>query len=219
MSLLKTMEGPYRWVERGQSLPNTDFYCPFMSLPLALKTNLDTIPSETPYLFPSKEVCQRWQDLLGEKTRPRVGLAWSGNSQHVNHRNRSLPLALIHALLGAPFDFHVLQKDLTQEDRLSLKTMEHVFVHADALGDFADTAGLLRQMDLVISVDTSIAHLAGALGYPVWVLLPYLPDFRWMLERSDSPWYPSARLFRQPQRRDWEAVIGDVDAALKAKEF
>jgi len=117
-------------------------------------------------------------------------------------------LSQFATILNLPFEFHCLQKEIRAMDARFLAEIGKVNTHQDLLYDFADTAALLMEMDLVISVDTSVAHLAGALGKPVWILLSHAPDFRWMLERTDSPWYPSARLFRQPAPGDWGSVMG-----------
>ena len=213
LSLFKTLPGEYRWVELGRELPQTDVYCPLMSLPLAFKTELSTIPCKIPYLKAPSENALRWHQKLGAKVRPRVGVAWSGNPRHTNDRKRSIPLEIFSRLFDLPFDFHVLQKGLDEPGLLYLKAFDQVSIHEEYLGDFSDTAALLQEMDLVISVDTSIVHLAGAIGKPVWVLLAYCPDHRWLLDRLDSPWYPSSKLFRQKQRGDWEEVLEVIKVA------
>jgi tetratricopeptide (TPR) repeat protein len=194
------------------SLPQFDLHCPICSLPMAFGTRLDTIPSVIPYLpAPSPSRVQAWKERLASRTsgRLRVGLVWSGNPQHGNDHNRSIPLQTLSRLLTADADVVSLQKDLRPGDATLLEQagIVDLTVH---LTDFAETAALLACLDLVITVDTSVAHLAGALGRPTWVLLPHVPDYRWLLERDDSPWYPTMRLFRQDERRDWEAVIDVV---------
>ena len=195
----------------GDFLPAFDLQCPLMSLPLAFQTTLATIPNSVPYLQINAGKKRRWQEMLGSKSSPRIGLVWSGGATHTNDHNRSIPLALLAPLLALPYEFHALQKEVRDSDAASLGP---IHMHATELHDFTDTAALLAHMDLVITVDTSTAHLAGALGKPVWILLAHTPDFRWMLERTDSLWYPSARLFRQSAIGDWPNAIAQVIQAL-----
>jgi ADP-heptose:LPS heptosyltransferase len=204
------MPGVSRAIARGEPLPEFDLHCPFMSLALAFGTTLETIPADVPYVRAPEAHLDQWRQRLGERTAPRVGLAWSGSPTLRNDRNRSLALAELAALRESPFSFHALQKDLRAADVAALATGRPIATYAEELADFRDTAALTTLMDLVISVDTSIAHLAGALARPVWVLLPWSPDWRWLLERSDSPWYPTARLWRQARAGDWAGVIERV---------
>ena len=218
-TLMITLKGPTTLIEQGNELPNFDLHCPLMSLPLAFKTTVSTIPAAMPYLYSDTEKQAIWHERLGAKTKLRVGLAWSGSSQHKNDLNRSIPLALFASLLELPIEFHALQKEIRAEDAAFLADTAAIRTHQDELLDFSDTAALIVEMDLVISVDTSVAHLAGALATPVWLLLPYMPDFRWMLDRSDSPWYPTARLFRQPVIDDWGSVLSAVADELCLKQL
>ena len=218
--LLSGLSGVSRCLpESVGALPEFDLHCPVCSLPQAFGTRLDTIPSAIPYLpaLPASRV-QAWKDRLaiGLKGKLRVGLVWSGNPQHGNDRNRSIALQTMSRLLNVEADFVSLQKELRPGDAMLLAEsgIVDLTVH---LTDFAETAALVTCLDLVITVDTSVAHLAGGLGRPTWVLLPHVPDYRWLLEREDSPWYPTMRLFRQDQRRDWEVVIERVRAALAAR--
>jgi ADP-heptose:LPS heptosyltransferase len=148
----------------------------------------------------------------------RIGVAWSGNPQHRDDRRRSIPFEMFSTLLvdRPDVEFHVVQTELRAADRTELQRLPHVHNHADALADFGDTAALLTLMDLVISVDTSAVHLAGALGCPVWLLLAHVADWRWLLERDDSPWYPTLELFRQPTRDDWTSVLSAVGERIDA---
>ncbi len=155
----------------------------------------------------------RLSERLGDDSKLRVGLVWSGNPGHVNDRNRSIPLRLLSGLLGADAAFVSLQKNPKPEDAAMLEQAGIIDLKAH-LTDFAETAALVSRLDLVITVDTSVAHLAGALGRPTWILLPYLPDWRWLLGRDDSPWYPSVRLFRQDATRDYERVVARVRSDL-----
>jgi len=214
-SLMTTLKGGLTVLKPGEALPAFDLHCPIMSLPLAFNTRLDSIPNAVPYLFADAAKTRLWQTRLGEKSRLRVGLVWSGSSVHQNDHNRSIPLALLEPLWRLPIDFHALQIEFRPAEAELLRQIQPLRRHAEQLRDFADTAALLDAMDLVICVDTSVAHLAGAMAKPVWILLPYLPDYRWLLERSDSPWYPSATLFRQPVAGDWSGVIAAVAEDLQ----
>lgn len=222
LSLLRGMAGVAEWFAapiadpaRGgpqpvDHLPLTDYQIPFLSAPYLAETNLDSIPSPGCYLKASATACRRWEEWLGPPDGVlRVGLVWAGNPNHKNDRNRSLPTRFLAELGGATgIEWISLQKGQSTPDSLSMRDA------APALTDFSDTAGLIANLDLVVSVDTSVAHLAGALGKPVWVLLPYAPDWRWMLEREDSPWYESMRLFRQNEPGAWPEVLQNVLRAL-----
>jgi tetratricopeptide (TPR) repeat protein len=212
--LLSTLPGKRVLVYKAETLPAFDFHCPMMSLPLAFKTALETIPAETPYLSADPRKREVWREKLGIPAQPRVGLVWSGKSTHKNDRNRSIPLKVLAPLFDLPFEFHSLQKEYDASEEEALRGFGNLRDHHKDLGDFSDTAALASEMDLVISVDTSTAHLAGAMGKPVWVLLPHIPDFRWLLDRSDSPWYPTATLLRQPARGDWGSVVSEVVTKL-----
>jgi tetratricopeptide (TPR) repeat protein len=203
------------------SLPPFDLHCPVCSLPFAFGTRLDTIPSDIPYLpAPSEDRVRAWQDRLerqiGDRETLRVGLVWSGNPQHDNDHNRSIPLRTLLPVTSANAAFVSLQKDLRAGDD-ALLAQGGIIDLTSHVTDFAETAALLSCLDLVITVDTSVAHLAGALGRPTWVLLPFVPDFRWLLGREDSPWYPTLRLFRQRERGDWNPVIERVERELAGR--
>ena len=214
-TVIATLPGHCTIVARGAPLPAFDRQCPIMSLPLACRTTVASIPAAVPYLFADAAKREAWRRRLGQRTRPRIGVA--GSAAHGNDRNRSIPPRMLEPLLRLPLDFHVLQKDLRPGDADSLGRFESVHWHSQNLGDFSDTAALIQEMDLVISVDTSVAHLAGALGRPVWILLPFKPDWRWMLGRSDSPWYPTAVLHRQSAVGDWSDVISEVAERLRRR--
>lgn len=215
-SLLRSLAGVAELVQKAQPLPAHDLQCPLLSLPLAMQTRLENIPSQTPYLFSDTQKRASWSASLGPQLRPRIGLVWSGNPRHKNDHNRSLTLAQLLPWLPAGCDYFSLQKDVRDADRATLATagIRHF---GEELKDFSDTAALCDLMDLVISVDTSVAHLAGALGKPTWVLLPYVPDWRWLLDRDDSPWYPTMRLFRQPKAGDWDSVFARFGQALRSQ--
>ena len=194
---------------------NADFqvHARLMSLPHLLGTTLETIPAKVPYLSPPP----RWEFTLTPTANLKVGIVWSGNSQHSQNKMRSLPLNLFTKLLNIPgADFYSLQKEMTAEDQTWLEQMSVTNLSSN-LHDLADTAAAISALDLVISVDTSVAHLAGALGKPVWILLCFIPDWRWLLTREDSPWYPTARLFRQSTAGDWEGVLEAVGLAMRAR--
>jgi tetratricopeptide (TPR) repeat protein len=210
VSVVSAMNADIDVVEDGRNLPDFDYQCPIMSLPLALGTEVAAIPHSIPYLFSDDLRKNFWQSKLGNATRPRIGLVWSGSTTHQRDQNRSLPLAFFAPVLDLPLEFHSLQVEVRSSDKDELSRVHRIELHADELHDFGYTAGLIAAMDLIISVDTSVAHLAGAMGKPVWILLPFAPDFRWMLGRADSPWYPTATLYRQPRMGDWESVISEV---------
>jgi len=213
VGLLESLGGTVQILAKGDPLPEFDFQCPLMSLPLAFGTEVDTIPAPQRYLAPDAARLAAWQERLGPKTRPRVGLVWSGNMQHANDHNRSIPFAQLAPLLALDCEFYSLQKEYRAADLAALDAS--VVRRMDAhLNDFADTAALAEQMDLVIAVDTSVAHLSASLGRPVWVMLPHVADWRWLTGREDSPWYPGVRLLRQPKRGDWEGAIANAAAQL-----
>ena len=209
-SLFQALPGVGTLLRQGDPLPDFDYYCPVMSLPLALQTDTASIPSCRRYLNADDTKRERWAQVLGSKTVPRVGLVWSGSPTHDDDLNRSIGLSALITSLPAGFEYFSLQKDVRTADMTALAGSQHVRHFGEQIVDFADTAALCELMDLVISVDTSVAHLSGALGVPTWVLLTHLPDWRWLLERRDSPWYPSVRLYRQSRARHWDDVLQSV---------
>ncbi|HUI15284.1 MAG TPA: tetratricopeptide repeat protein [Xanthobacteraceae bacterium] len=214
--LISTLSAPIEVVSRGHALPNFDMHCPLLSLPLAFSTQLSTIPSATPYLRAEPAVITDWKTRLGSSDGRRIGLAWSGRPTHTNDHNRSIPLKSMLPLLdGIDATFVSLQREIRPADTELLRGRNDVLHFGNDLKNFGDTAALIANLDLIIAVDTSVAHLAGALAKPVWMLLPYTPDWRWLLDRDDSPWYPTARLFRQDETRQWEPVITEVHACLR----
>jgi tetratricopeptide (TPR) repeat protein len=191
-----------------------DFHCPLLSLPLAFRTRLETIPSwPEGYLKASAADAARWAQRLPQGRR--IGLVWSGSTIHSNDANRSVALARMEPLFQSGDVWVSLQKEVRERDQPALQASGLLDLTAE-LHDFADTAALISALDLVIAVDTSVAHLAAALGKPVWLLVPFSPDFRWLLDREDSPWYPSMRLFRQQRPGDWGGVITRIHQALLA---
>lgn len=217
-SLLSGLSGVSRLITKSDPLPAFDLHCPICSLPLAFGTRLETIPSDVYLPRPAETRVRVWekrlQSSLGPRRKPLVGLAWSGNPNHWNDHNRSLPLQKLSPLLDLDATFVSLQKDPRPDDRAQLEKTGIIDLTAH-LTDLAETAALMSCLDLVITVDTSVAHLASALRRPTWILLPYTPDWRWLLGRDDSPWYGSARLFRQDQQREHEPVIARMREALQ----
>jgi hypothetical protein len=237
--LLENSPGVTRVYSKTESPEGVDFQCPLGSLPLALRIEIDAIGSVAPYIFSDTAKRASWADRLKKTAActgsagaspafasvspstfspPRIGLVFSGNARHKNDQNRSIPLsafAEIARTLGKPL--HIIQKDLRASDADFLSQHPELFTNwSESLNDFTDTAALIDNLDLVITVDTSVAHLAGAMGKPTWILLPFAPDWRWLLNREDTPWYPSARLFRQTAPGDWRGALQALGEALRA---
>jgi len=199
-----------RVIAKGDALPKFDVQCPLMSLPLAFKTTLATVPAKVPYLAPAPEKSRSWRARLGQKIGPRIGLVWSGNPSFAKAGAKRVPLDLLLPITAANAEWYSLQMDVLEEDRGILTSSPAITDHTAHFQDFSDTAALIAELDLVIAVDTAVAHLAGALGRPVWILLPLHADFRWLRDRQDNPWYPSAKLFRQTREGAWQDVIDQV---------
>jgi tetratricopeptide (TPR) repeat protein len=200
-------------VAEGGPLPRFDLHCPLLSLPLAFETQVETIPAFVPYLAAPADRLDHWRDRLPRG--PRAGFVWSGSSSHKNDANRSIPLAALARLFeDPPLSCVSLQHEMREMDREALRGLPKLVHLGEELGDFADTAAVVSLLDLVISVDTAVAHLAGALGKPVLILLPHAADFRWMRHREDTPWYPTAKLIRQPAFGDWDSVIARLSDEL-----
>ncbi len=204
-------------VRQGDELPEFDYYIPLLSLPGIFHTTVETIPSSPAYLTVNPAELARWEALVaGAPETLRVGIVWQGNPQHTRDRDRSCPLPVMAALTRcAGVQLFSLQKGAGEQELSGDPLRQSILNLGPHIGDFADTAGAIHGLDVVISVDTSVAHLAGALGKPVWILLPFAPDWRWLLKRTDSPWYPTARLFRQKTRGDWAEVITRVARELQ----
>ena len=201
----------------ARQLPDFDMHCPFSNLPAIFGTTLDTIPSGSAYLpQPAAERIAAWEQRLGPRGKPRIGLAWSGSSTHANDQRRSIPLQTLAGILDVDATFVSLQKDLRPHDMAALAGRNDIIDLTAQIADFADTAALMSCLDLVVTADTGVAHLAGAMGRPTWIMLPHVPDYRWLLDRDDSPWYPTVRLFRQDAARDYAAVVNRVRAELVA---
>lgn len=216
MPLIPDTDGLVSMHRRGDVLPPFDVHCPLMSLPLSFGTTATTIPAPVPYLRAPAERVDRWRTHLAQLGKPRIGLVWSGKPSHKNDHNRSIALSRLEPLLSVPgVSFVSLQREYRETELPALANLPIMRVD-EAIADFADTAAAIGELDLVIAVDTAVAHLAGALGKPLWLLLSHIQDWRWMHDRSDSPWYPSARLFRQSQIGDWDGVIAAVAGELAA---
>ncbi|MFL9966235.1 tetratricopeptide repeat protein [Paraburkholderia sediminicola] len=231
MRLMSTLDGVDQLVEAGHPLPPFDCHCPLLSLPLAFRTDEASIPAATPYLFADLEAARAWRERVDAKPdakadartdrRLKVGLVWAGeNRSHVAElrkidARRSIALERFAPLLDVPnVRFFSLQKGAAASQLSGSELSERVADYTQELHDFADTAALVANLDLVISVDTSTAHLAGALNRPVWILNRFDTCWRWLLERRDTPWYPCARLFRQPALGDWDSVMQATRDAL-----
>ncbi len=213
MRLAEQISGVAAVVKTGDPLPEFAWHCPLMSLPLAFGTTLESIPAEVPYLTIPEEALGHVKTLPWPSEGLLVGLVWSGNPRYVEDRIRSIPFSAFDPLLdGDSARFFSLQMGPAAEHLAPAQS--RVTDLQSAIKDFADTAALISQLDLVITVDTAVAHLAGALAKPTWVLLPFAPDWRWLTRRTDSPWYPTVRLFRQPRPGDWGSVIDRVRAEL-----
>jgi Tfp pilus assembly protein PilF len=217
-ALLANLQGVSRVIAGGGTLPEFDYHCPLMSLPLAFKTTLETIPAVPRGLQSGEDRIARWRAQLPEPRRPRIGLAWSGNPNNPMDRQRSIALAEWIPELPVECDYFCLQRDVRESDRAVLESSPAITVFDDEELNFLDTAALCECMDLVLSVDTSLAHLSASLGRPTWILLPFTPDWRWMQDRSDSPWYPTAKLYRQTAAGQWSDVLARVAADLR-REF
>jgi len=200
--------------------PNTqpskfDFYSPIMSLPLAFKTEILNVPNKCPYLLTNLNKDKFWEEKFKNSNHLRIGLCWSGNSLHKNNHNRSMSLHDFNELISLPFEFYSLQKDVPHED-LKILNKSKIIDYKNSLTDFSDTASLVKKMDVIISVDSVIAHLAGALDKKTFLLLPDKSSFLWMEDRKDSPWYPSIKIFRQSTLGDWLKPIKEIICVLKS---
>jgi tetratricopeptide (TPR) repeat protein len=212
--LIKSIDGADEILPKEQQLPRIDTYCPLLSLPRIFDTTTRNIPA-TPYLSAEVTIAERWASKLAKEKGLRVGLAWAGSKAHHNDANRSIALSQFAPLRSvAGIWLLSLQKDRADENAAAIDLIDWT----SELSDFTETAGLIANLDLVISVDTAVAHLAGAMGKKVWLLLPFVADWRWLADCSDSPWYPTMRLFRQEIPGDWNPVIERVTAALKAEQ-
>ncbi|MBM4147312.1 MAG: tetratricopeptide repeat protein [Nitrospira sp.] len=208
-SLLQFIDGIEQVVTHGEELPEFDVHCPLLSLPLVFNTTIETIPANVPYLKSEPMLTNRWKERMQhDKSRCKVGIAWAGNPGFKQNRFRNSPLDIFLTLAHLHgVALYSLQKGEEAKQTKNLPENVKLFDYTDQIVDFSDTAALMENLDLIISVDTAVAHLAGALGKPVWTLLPFSPEWRWLLKREDTPWYPTMRLFRQSSLGDWESVM------------
>jgi tetratricopeptide (TPR) repeat protein len=215
-SILSKIDGISMVIAYGETLPQFDVRCRLLDLPLIFQTTLDNIPAKIPYMQAESLLVQKWRDKIQhDNSKLRIGLVWAGSSKHKNNYNRSFSPEIFSPLAKFKgITFYSLQKGEAAQHTKRPPEGMHLIDYTDEILDFSDTAALIENLDLIISVDTSVAHLAGALGKPVWVLLPFVPDWRWMLDRADSPWYPTMRLFRQHSPRDWGSVIELIKSEL-----
>ena len=216
-TLFATLDGVDRLIKVGEQIPKFDYYCPSMSLPIGFGTDIDSVPCSISYLRAEEKKIRNWANKLGVKTRARIGLCWSGSMTHKGDRRRSIPLADLFSYLPAGLDYISIQREIRESDTITLNQLSGIKIFTADLRDFSDTAALTCSLDLVITVDTSVAHLAGALGIETWVLLPHTPDWRWMLSRTDSPWYPTMKLYRQDNDGDWMSVMLRVGEDLATR--
>jgi tetratricopeptide (TPR) repeat protein len=209
--LMRSLGEGVEVIDGDQPAPAFDMQCSIMSLPLAFRTDLASIPGRVPYLAAPEAYRAKWRTRLGERRGPRIGLAWSGNDKPLG---RSIPLDAIGPLVGMLPEVFCLQRELRPSDVPALALCQGIRFFGHELADFSDTAALMQEMDLVVSIDTSVLHLAGALGRPAWGMMPFAADWRWLTERTDSPWYPTMRLFRPSASGDWAGIIDRVCAGL-----
>ena len=220
-SILKNVAGIHNIVVEGESLPDFDVYCQFFSLPFLFNTTIESIPSIIPYITTDSLLVGQWKDKIQHcKTNLKIGFVWEADpfhQQNLGVSNRNCPLELfLNLTKNRDAVFYSLQMGKAVEQLRNLTGNLNIIDLTEDIRDFSDTAAFIENLDLIISIDTAVAHVAGALGKQVWILVPFMPDSRWLLERQDSPWYPSARLFRQPSPGNWESVIANVkDELLK----
>jgi tetratricopeptide (TPR) repeat protein len=218
LRLMQGLAGIAQVIKAGDPLPPFDLHCPMMSLPLALGTRVETIPANVPYLAANDALKTKWSQKLGPRDGTlRVGLNWSGNAGFARDRTRSLSLSQLAPLAIPCVTFFSLQKGAAASQIAIAPNGMRLIDIGSQIEDFADSAAVISLMDLVISSDTSIPHLAGALGAEIWLMLQFAADWRWMTARKDTPWYPTMRLFRQSSRGDWKSVIEIVAAELATR--
>jgi tetratricopeptide (TPR) repeat protein len=198
-----------------ETLPEHDFHCHLMSMPLAFKTNINSIPKLGKYIAPSVESNIFWLEKLRNKKRPRIGICWSGNTVHVNDHNRSMELKELEPLLNLDIDWHIIQTDIRQKDELYKNKYKNLYDWRNELVDFDRTSGLIENLDLVITIDTSIVHLSASMGKEAWLMLPFAPDYRWLLNIEYSHWYDTIKIFRQEKPCNWSNVITNIHNQLK----
>ena len=199
-------------IKYGETFPTCNYQIPLLSLPLAFNTKLDNIPKKIPYFKINKNLIEHWNANVTNNKKPKIGLAWSTGSKYRSAKEKSINIDLLSPIISNEFNFFSIQKDLTKEEKIFLSKNKITHFGEE---DFLNTAAIIKNLDLVISIDTSIAHLSGAINMPTWILLSYSPDWRWLVDRNDSPWYPSVKIFRQNNQGDWSNVILSVKKELK----
>jgi tetratricopeptide (TPR) repeat protein len=215
VSLLQDSEGVQKVIPQGDKLPDFDLQCSLMLLPVLFEISIDTIPNKIPYLTANPALVKKWHKrLLHDNSKMKIGIVWSGvsTSKKFCPLETFVPLAQLKCI-----SFYSLQKGEAVKEVMNIPKGMQLYDYSNELTDFSDTAALIENLDLVISIDTSVAHLAGALGKPIWTLVPFVPDWRWLLNREDSPWYPTMKLFRQPLIGDWKSVFSTVLDNLQQK--
>jgi tetratricopeptide (TPR) repeat protein len=217
-SLMQSVGNVNEVIAYGEKLPEFDVRCRLLSLPAIFETNLETIPSKAPYISADRNFSEKWRKKLqNDGPALKAGIAWAGSKEHKRDHDRSCPPELLLPLFDIDnIAFYSLQKGEAFEETKHFTAFKNFNDYTADIQDFSDTAGIIENLDLVITVDTSVAHLAGALGKPVWTLLPFIPDWRWMLNREDSPWYPTMKLFRQPSEGDWRGIIVKLKEGLQS---
>jgi tetratricopeptide (TPR) repeat protein len=214
INLFNKLDNSVQVISYEDPLPSFDYQCPLMSLPLAFATELDTIPPVL-RIITSKDKLNLWKDKLGKKRKPRIGIVWSGNIEHKNDLNRSISLSRLMQYLPPDYEYISLQREIRDADKDAIVEYSSLKHFGKEIVDFTDTAALCELVDLVISVDTSVAHLAGSLCKPTWIVLPHNPDWRWLINREDSPWYQSVKLYRQDKVADWDSILYKVKFDLE----
>ncbi len=218
-SLMRQIISPDSLIKQGDPIGSFDYHCPLISLPYALRNRLGDIPAKKSYLKANELKREKWSNKLGIKRKPRIGIVWSGNIHHHNDLFRSLPLQILLPYLNRfvqDFELVCLQNEFRVGEREFLMQIPGWIDSSQSIEDFEDTAALCELVDLVITVDTSVAHLSGAMGTPTWLMLPFAPDWRWLMDRTDSPWYPSFKLYRQNGISDWKSVLDRISKDLNS---
>lgn len=207
--LINTMKIDYNHIDNLKDL-KFDYHCPIVSLPYLFNTSQNNIPNQIPYLFTPRVKKEYWKKKLEKNEKKMIGIKWCGIATHKNDKNRSANLEKIKSLFDLPYEFHSLDFELKEEDKRILKEIPNLKFHGKDLLGLDSTAGLIEQLDLIISVDTSMAHLSASIGKKVWIILPHIPDYRWLLNCEDSPWYPNVKLYRQSKKDDWVKIINII---------
>jgi hypothetical protein len=214
--MMSQVQGVSQLLRETDILPHYDYYCELMSVPLALNLHSEAIPASSGYLESTIEKTAHWRAKISHQKRARrIGIVWAGNPAHTNNYLRSIPFDAIRQLFAIDADFTILQKDVSEEQIQELKSLGNVHFYGDEMLSFSDTAALVELMDLIVTVDTSVAHLAGAMGKETWVLISYHSDWRWLLDTDRSPWYDSVRLFRQKLGEPWAQTLASVKLELE----